>query len=217
MLLNAWPPPQLEIELKYLLNAESYRKLLDKLSDKVVGEYPFTTYYLDTKKNHLKESGFNLRIRLGKEKTKMTLKFATVLSWDGESRPKMRWELEDEIDTALAQDVVEGRKPITLLTNRGTQMLKANITEKKLENVRTLGQLDIQRTKIQWQPGIVLEVDRFQIAGEAIHEIEIEIGDKDPDTVHKSITDKMDDWKIFWDATDTSKRSRLFASLTRKK
>lgn len=217
MLLNAWPPPQLEIELKYLLDAEGYRKLLDKLAKQTLGNDTFSTYYLDTKKGHLKTSGFNLRVRLGDESAKMTLKFATVLSWDGESKPKMRWELEDDVEVKHLRDVVEGRKSIVSLTNRGTQVLKANVSESKLEGVKTVGQLDIHRTRIQWNPNVLLEVDRYLIAGEAIYEIEIEIRDKDPDTVHKSFGSKMDEWKIFWEETDTSKRSRLFASLGRKK
>ena len=216
MLLNAWPPPQLEIELKYLLDPEGYRKLLEKLSDKTLGKESFTTFYLDTKKGHLKQAGFNLRIRMNDTAARMTLKFATVLGWDGESKPKMRWEMEDDFDVKLAHEVVEGRKELTVLNNRGVQVLKANVSESKLEGVRTIGQLDISRTKVQWVNGVILEVDRYLIAGEAIHEIEIEIKDKDPDTVHKSFTSKMDEWKINWDETEISKRSRLFASLKKR-
>jgi uncharacterized protein YjbK len=217
LLLTAWPPPQLEIELKYLLDPEGYRKLLEILAKQTVGKELFTTYYLDTKKGHLKTSGFNVRIRVGEESAKMTLKFATVLSWDGESTPKMRWELEDDIDSKLARDVVEGREPITVLKNRGTQVLSANISGSKLEALKTMGQLDITRTKIDWKKGVCLEVDRFQIGGETIHEIEIEVRDQDPDVLHRDITSKLDEWKIFWEATDTSKRSRLFASIGKKK
>lgn len=216
MLLNAWPPPQLEIELKYLLDAEGYRKLLEKLSEKNLGQETFTTFYLDTKKGHLKQSGFNLRIRLGKESARMTLKFATVLAWDGEAKPKMRWELEDDIDIENARDIVEDRKPFSILTNRGAQVLKGNISESKVENIRTAGQLDILRTKLQWAPEVILEVDRYQISGEAIYEIEIELKATDPDSVHRSFTSKLDDWKIFWTETEISKRSRLFSSLGKK-
>lgn len=216
MLLNAWPPPQLEIELKYLLDPEGYRKLLDKLSDKILGKESFTTFYLDTKKGHLKQAGFNLRIRMSETAARMTLKFATVLGWDGESKPKMRWEMEDDFDVKLAHEVVEGKKALSVLANRGVQVLKANVSESKLEGVRNVGQLDIQRTKVQWMPDVILEVDRYLIAGEAIHEIEIEIQTKDPDTIHKSFTSKMDEWKINWEETEISKRSRLFASLKKR-
>lgn len=216
MLLNAWPPPQLEIELKYLLDADGHRLLLEKKAGQILGQETFTTFYLDTKKGHLKQSGFNLRVRLAKEFAKLTLKFATVLSWDGESKPKMRWELEDSIPVDLAREVVEGRMALSRLENRCALVLKANIAESKLDNLKTAGQLDIQRTKVQWAPGVVLEVDRYQVSGEQIYEIEIEVAAKDPDTVHRDFVTHLDSWKIDWQETEVSKRSRLFESLARR-
>ena len=147
----------------------------------------------------------------------MTLKFATVLHWDGESSPKMRWELEDEVDRTLAKQLVEGKGDLSKFQNRGALMLQANLPDSKLSNLKVLGQLDIQRHTVKWEKGIVLEVDRFEIAGETIYEIEIEVKNQDPDSVHEAFTAQLEKWKIPYRDTTTSKRSRLFASLGKSK
>lgn len=213
VVLNVWPLPHLENELKYLLTASGYNELLGRVSERVLKRETFVTTFLDTKKGYLKDEGFNLRVRAGTQSGAITLKWNHVFSWNGEARPKMRWEVEDEIAISTIDDLLSGAITLTELTNRPVEILRANLPRRRLESLRAIGSLEVERVTAQWSSDLVLEIDRYEVGGRMIYEIEIELSDRNPDSVHAEMTSLLTEWGIAFQPTTTSKRSRLLSSL----
>lgn len=165
----------LEKELKYHLDKESYARLIRVCRASVVKRDRYVNYYFDDPKLGLRRRRFGFRLRtIHGKKPKLTLKFPAKTPARLPRGFKVRHEYEEEIPVAKARALLGGKVTVLDLTASPIRQLKRYFSDDYLASLVILGSMKTHRTLATLPGKFSIEIDRCEMFGKFFYELELE-------------------------------------------
>lgn len=164
----------IEKELKYLLSAVEYKKLLRFFKRKVLRVERQTNYYFDSDSLDLRRKGIGLRLRkVNNHRAILSLKYPKK-SKTQLAAYKERYEVETVLTYPRANSILKGKQAITKINALPVRTLKKMISNGTAADIHKLGRLQNRRTFIRLNGGLVMELDQYDLFGKRYYELELE-------------------------------------------